>query len=239
MYALNHLWRHVLAPALLLWVLGAAAAWGGPPPRTLRFEQLSVEHGLAQESVLAIAQDKQGFIWLGTQAGLTRFDGYRAVTYKSAVSDPRTLADNWVRVLHVDPSGQLWVGTDGGLDRYDSATRTFVHYLPTAPVERGNGNRHVRAIADDGLGGLWVATADGLHHLDPATGRFTSWHHDPADAGSLVNDQVNALARDAAGRLWVATAAVRPCRRCATVPARPWCRPTASGCGPPAAPARR
>jgi len=206
LYALNHLWRHLLAPALLLWVLGAAAAWGGPPPRTLRFEQLSVEHGLAQESVLAIAQDKQGFIWLGTQAGLTRFDGYRTVTYKSAVSDPRTLADNWVRVLHVDPSGQLWVGTDGGLDRYDPATRTFVHYLPTAPVERGNGNRHVRAIADDGLGGLWVATADGLHHLDPATGRFTSWHHDPADAGSLVNDQVNALARDAAGRLWVATA---------------------------------
>ena len=191
---------------LLLWVVGGAAAWAGPPPRTLRFEQLSVEHGLAQESVLAIAQDKQGFIWLGTQAGLTRFDGYRTVTYKSAVSDPRSLADNWVRVLHLDPSGQLWVGTDAGLDRYDPATRTFAHYLPQEPAQRGNGNRHVRAIVDDGLGGLWVATADGLHHLDPAAKRYTSWHHDPADAGSLANDQVNALARDAAGRLWVATA---------------------------------
>jgi signal transduction histidine kinase/ligand-binding sensor domain-containing protein/CheY-like chemotaxis protein len=201
--------RYALAIAmqlLLLWIVGAAAAWAGPPPRTLRFEQLSVEHGLAQESVLAIAQDQQGFIWLGTQAGFTRFDGYRTVTYKSAVSDPRSLADNWVRVLHLDPSGRLWVGTDGGLDRYDPATRTFVHYLPQEPAQRGNGNRHVRAIADDGLGGLWVATADGLHHLDPATRRYTSWHHDPADAGSLANDQVNALARDAAGRLWVATA---------------------------------
>jgi ligand-binding sensor domain-containing protein len=89
----------------------------------LRFEQLSVEHGLAQETVLAIAQDKQGFIWLGTQAGLTRFDGYRTVTYKSAVSDPRSLVDNWVRVLHLDRSGQLWVGTDGGLDRYDPPPR--------------------------------------------------------------------------------------------------------------------
>jgi len=193
-------------PLLLLWTLGGAAAWAGPPPRTLRFEQLSVEHGLAQESVLAIAQDKLGFIWLGTQAGLTRFDGYRTVTYKSAVSDPRSLADNWVRVLHLDPAGHLWVGTDAGLDRYDPATRTFVHYLPHEPAQRGNGNRHVRAIADDGRGGLWIATADGLHHLDPATRRFTSWHHDPADAGSLANDQVNALARDAAGRLWVATA---------------------------------
>nr|WP_229262268.1 two-component regulator propeller domain-containing protein [Duganella guangzhouensis] len=192
-----------MAPVLLLW---CAVALAGAPPRTLRFEQLSVEHGLAQETVLAIAQDKQGFIWLGTQAGLTRFDGYRTVTYKSAVSDPRSLVDNWVRVLHLDRSGQLWVGTDGGLDRYDSSTRTFTHFLPRESAQRGNGNRHVRAIEDDGLGGLWIASADGLHHFDPVSKRFISWHHDAADAGSLSNDHVNALARDAAGRLWVGTA---------------------------------
>ncbi|MBV7535992.1 response regulator [Duganella sp. sic0402] len=196
--------RRLLLPVLLLWLATASA---GAPPRTLRFEQLSVEHGLAQETVLAIAQDKQGFIWLGTQAGLTRFDGYRTITYKSAVSDPRSLVDNWVRVLHLDPAGQLWIGTDGGLDRYDSASKTFIHFLPGESAQRGNGNRHVRAITDDGLGGLWVATADGLHHFNPASKRFTSWHHDPADAGSLGNDHVNALARDAAGRLWVGTAA--------------------------------
>jgi len=191
-------------PALLLW---SAAAGAGAPPRTLRFEQLSVEHGLAQETVLAIAQDKQGFIWLGTQAGLTRYDGYRTTTYKSAISDPRSLVDNWVRVLHLDRSGQLWVGTDGGLDRYNAGSHTFSHFLPQESPQRGNGNRHVRAIADDGLGGLWIATADGLQHVDPAGKRFTSWHHDPADAGSLASDQVNALARDAAGRLWVGTGA--------------------------------
>ncbi|MET0268381.1 MAG: two-component regulator propeller domain-containing protein, partial [Duganella sp.] len=201
-----------MASLLLLWVFGAAVAtasawaWAAPPQRTLRFEQFSVEHGLAQETVLAIAQDKQGFMWFGTQAGLTRFDGYRSITFKSAVSDPRSLADNWVRVLHLDPSGQLWVGTDGGLDRYDSATRSFSHFVPQEPSQRGNGNRHVRAIIDDGKGGLWLATADGLHHFDPASGRFRSWHHDPARRGSLANDQVNALARDGAGRLWVGTA---------------------------------
>ncbi|MYM36467.1 response regulator [Duganella sp. FT94W] len=194
----------LLGPVLLLWGATAGAA---VPPRTLRFEQLSVEHGLAQETVLAIAQDQQGFIWLGTQAGLTRFDGYRTINYKSAVADPHSLVDNWVRVLHLDPSGQLWIGTDGGLDRYDSASKTFTHFLPRESAQRGNGNRHVRAIEDDGKGGLWVATADGLHHFDPAAKRFTSWYHDPSDAGSLINDHVNALARDAAGRLWVGTAA--------------------------------
>ncbi|WP_295997871.1 two-component regulator propeller domain-containing protein [Rugamonas sp.] len=195
-----------LLPALLLW----AAAWGGArataPPRTLRFEQLSVEHGLAQESVLAIAQDKQGFMWFGSQAGLSRFDGYRVISYKSAVSDPASLGDNWVRALHLDRSGGLWIGTDGGLDRYDELTQTFTHFHPEEPAKRGNGNRHVRAIVDDGLGGLWLATGDGLQHFDPASGRFTIWHHDAADSASLADDQVNALARDAAGRLWVGTA---------------------------------
>ena len=199
----------VLPVALLLWA-GAAAplapATAAAPSRSLRFAHLSVENGLAQESVLAIVQDQQGFIWLGTQAGLTRFDGYRTITYKSAVSDPHGLIDNWVRALHIDAAGRMWVGTDGGLDRYDPLTKSFTHFLPQESFKRGNGNRHVRALLDDGEGGLWVASADGLHHFDPATGHFISWHHDALDAGSLANDQVNALARDAQGRLWVGTA---------------------------------
>ncbi|MDC8757586.1 two-component regulator propeller domain-containing protein [Janthinobacterium fluminis] len=197
-----------LAPllALLLALLGAAAPAGAAPARTLRFEQLSVEHGLAQETVLSIAQDRQGFMWFGSQAGLSRYDGYRVVTYKSSGSDSRSLAADWVRALHVDPSGQLWVGTDGGLDRYDPLSHDFSHFVPHDAGKRGNGNRHVRAIVDDGARGLWIATADGLQHLDPGTGRFTLWHHDPARPGSLGDNVINALARDGAGRLWVGTA---------------------------------
>ena len=58
----------VMAMAAMALAIMAPPARAAAPPRTLRFEQLSVEHGLAQESVLAIAQDRQGFIWLGTQA---------------------------------------------------------------------------------------------------------------------------------------------------------------------------
>ncbi|WP_228895504.1 two-component regulator propeller domain-containing protein [Pseudoduganella aquatica] len=182
-------------------------AQGAAPPRTLRFEQLDVQDGLAQESVLAVAQDQQGFMWFGSQAGLSRYDGARILTYRNAVSDPRSLADNWVRVLHVDRAGRMWIGTDGGLDRYEPLTQSFTHFPPSEPAKRGNGNRHVRAIVDDGSGGLWIGTSDGLQHFDPATGRYTYWHHDAELPGSLGSDQVNALARDAAGRLWVGTAA--------------------------------
>ncbi len=196
--------------AILLCCLLASLAGPGSaaaPARTLRFEQLSVEQGLAQESVLAIAQDAEGFMWFGSQAGLSRFDGYRVTVFKNAPSDARTLVDNWVRVLHVDSKGRLWIGTDAGLDRFEPTTQSFTHFKPIESPKRGNGNLHVRAIIDDGKQGLWIATADGLQHLDPATGKFTIWHHIPGENGSLADDQTTALALDASGRLWVGAGA--------------------------------
>ncbi|MCC6072624.1 two-component regulator propeller domain-containing protein [Massilia sp. GCM10020059] len=202
---MNHTMKQLLAVVALFWML-AAGSQAVAPTRSLRFEHLSVEHGLAQESVLAIVQDRDGFMWFGSQAGLSRFDGYRVVVYRHEIDNPKSLVNNWVRVLHVDARGDLWIGTDGGIDRFDPKTNSFRHYFPQETVRRGNGNRHIRAITDDGEDGLWVATSDGLQHLDTATGNFTVWHNVPGDPASLADDQVNALAVDAGGRLWVGTA---------------------------------
>ena len=179
----------------------AAAA----PAPTLRFDQLSVEHGLAQESVLAIAQDRQGYMWFGSQSGLSRYDGYRMVVYKNIEGDKTSLADNWVGELHVDSQGQLWIGTDNGLDRFDAASQTFIHYVPAEKSKRGNGNRHIHAILDDGARGFWIATSDGLQHFDPATGTFRTWHHEEGNPHSLGDNEIKALALDAHQRLWIGT----------------------------------
>jgi signal transduction histidine kinase/ligand-binding sensor domain-containing protein/CheY-like chemotaxis protein/HPt (histidine-containing phosphotransfer) domain-containing protein len=200
--------RLLLAPALLpalvltLLLAFAAPGWAAPAP-TLRFEHLSVENGLPQESVLAIVQDADGFMWFGTQSGLSRYDGYRFTSFRNVIGDPGTLANNWVRVLYVDRKGRLWIGTDGGLDRYDPASGAFIHYLPNEAAKRGNGNRHIRAILDDGKDGLWLATADGLQHFDMASGRFAIWHHVPGEPDSLASDKLTSLALDARGRLWI------------------------------------
>jgi signal transduction histidine kinase/ligand-binding sensor domain-containing protein/CheY-like chemotaxis protein/HPt (histidine-containing phosphotransfer) domain-containing protein len=201
--------RHRAGLAALWLALCCLLAGGADaaPARSLRFEQLSVEHGLAQESILAIAQDGDGFMWFGSQTGLSRFDGYRVTTYRNEVGDPRSLVNNWVRVLYVDRSGRLWIGTDGGLDRFDPVTQSFTHFVPNEPVKRGNGDRHIHAMADDGNNGLWLATADGLQRFDMKTGAFKVWHNMPGVASSLADDQVNALALDGSGRLWVGTSA--------------------------------
>ncbi|WP_426110960.1 two-component regulator propeller domain-containing protein [Massilia sp. PWRC2] len=195
----------VLALLVSLLLAGAFAPAAAAPPRSLRFEQLSVEHGLAQESILAVAQDRDGFMWFGSQTGLSRFDGYRVTTYRNDITDPTSLVNNWVRVLHVDGDGKIWIGTDGGLDRFDPDSGKFSHYAPPRQGNRGNGDRHIHAIADDGKGSLWLATADGLQRFDIASGSFTLWHKDDGDATSVASNSVNALALEAGGRLWVGT----------------------------------
>ena len=68
-------WLFLLAAT---WCLQAAAA-----PRSLRFERLGMEQGLSQESVMNVLQDRTGFIWIGTQAGLNRFDGYKVKVFRN------------------------------------------------------------------------------------------------------------------------------------------------------------
>lgn len=192
---------------LLSLLLALAPARAVAPQPTLRFDHLSVQQGLPQESVLAITQDLEGFMWFGTQSGLARFDGYRFQVFRNEPGNPGSLANNWVRILHVDRHGRLWVGTDGGLNRYDPITRSFTLFAPVEPARRGNGNLHIQSMISDGRDGLWIGTGDGLQHFDTVTGRFSIWHHTPGDERSLPDDGINALALDGDGRLWIGTSA--------------------------------
>ena len=91
-------------------------------------------------------------IWLGTDEGLNRFDGYRFVTYVNDLNVSTTLAHNWVWALYADAHGAVWVGTDGGgLDRLDPITGVFEH---RALVEHTDARIVVRAIVAEPSGAL-------------------------------------------------------------------------------------
>ncbi|CAN7685874.1 response regulator [Pseudoduganella sp. LjRoot289] len=199
------------AAALLAWTsLGAHAA--APQPErwsqltSPAFQNISVQHGLPPSPVTAIAQDGDSFLWVGTQAGLARWDGYRFHMYMAG-NDAHALPDNVVQFLHTDGKGRLWVGlANGGLARYERERDNFTVYNAlTAGLTLGT----VLSIADDGAGGLWIATAGGLDHmaqgLEPGRGVVTHYRHEARTAGSLPSNQVYALRRDAAGTLWLGT----------------------------------
>ncbi|MTV36123.1 two-component regulator propeller domain-containing protein [Duganella radicis] len=166
------------------------------------FQNISQDAGLPGAVVTVLAEDGEGFLWVATQSGLARWDGYRFRVYRAKPDDARSLPDNWVQTLHSDTRGRLWIGTNAnGLARYDSATDSFIRY---GAGPKGLSNGFVRAIADDGQGGLWIGTDGGLDHLTPDSGAVTHTLHN--DSG-LPNKSITAIARDRGGALWVGTPA--------------------------------
>src|SRR5438045_1218536 len=88
----------------------------------LHFNRLSIKNGLPSDIITACLQDKEGYIWIGTQAGLVRYDGYTTRVYHFGLEDPIRLN---ISSIYEDRSGELWAGThDGGLYNYNCATDT-------------------------------------------------------------------------------------------------------------------
>lgn len=165
-----------LGLAWLLAVLGAATPvqaaerWNGL--RDAVFQNYTQAQGLPNSIATAIVEDAEGFLWVGTQNGLSRWDGYRFRTYQPNPAQANSLPDNWVTALQRDGAGQLWIGTSaGGLARYDSSKDQFVNYRVG---NTGLSHMAVNALAQDGTRGVWLGTGAGLDRLDLATGVITS-----------------------------------------------------------------
>jgi diguanylate cyclase (GGDEF)-like protein len=196
----------LFALAVAMWVVTLPAAgaerWAGLVDTV--FTQIVRPHEFPTTSgATAIAQDGEGFIWVASQVGLARWDGYHFRAYQPAIDVPGSLPDNYITALHTDAKGQLWIATNSaGLARYDRRCDCFATYTVGA-----NGLSHVsvNAIEDDGAGGLWVGTVGGLDRLDPAKGVIERIRHAVGDPASLPNDRIQSLQRDRQGRLWVGT----------------------------------
>jgi PAS domain S-box-containing protein len=199
-------WRLGAATAVLLGLLVPFAA-AEPPAEDIpnRFDHLTIANGLSQGSALTILQDRQGFIWVGTEDGLNRYDGFSFKIYRPTES-PNSLSDRWVRALYEDSQGVLWVGTLNGLNRYDRKRDNFLRFL-NKPIEpQSLSHNSILAIREDRRGTLWVGTeGGGLNALDPQTGRFRVFLNDPGNPAGLSHNSVFDIREDSDGLLWLAT----------------------------------
>lgn len=110
------------------WLLLAAGCMAAAATASeITFRTLSVDEGLSQSTVLAIAQDPLGRIWMGTQDGLNRYDGYTFTVFRRNEQQPTSLGDNYVNALLPD-GGLMWAGTSSGLSCYDAATDAFENF---------------------------------------------------------------------------------------------------------------
>lgn len=172
---------------------------------SLRFEHVGPEQGFPYQSISAIAQDQLGLMWIGTQAGLIKFDGYRATVFRSDPLDPKSISDNFISALYVHHDGSLWIGTQSGLSRYDRQHNSFTNFIRRGKDTSVTGNYKIYAIVNDGAEGLWLATDYGLMHFNMQQQTFKDYRHDRDNENSLRDDLITDLARDANQHLWIGT----------------------------------
>ncbi|MGC2695454.1 MAG: two-component regulator propeller domain-containing protein [Candidatus Angelobacter sp.] len=147
---------------------------------------------MPQNSIQALLQTRDGYLWIGTQEGLVRFNGMEFKVFNKSNTD--VIRHNDVRVLYQDAEGTLWVGTfGGGLVSYKDGQ--FTNYT----VHDGLSNNSITAILQDRKGNLWIGTNDGLSEL--VAGRFTILNR----KSGLSDSMIQSLAEDSQGRLLVAT----------------------------------
>jgi signal transduction histidine kinase/ligand-binding sensor domain-containing protein/CheY-like chemotaxis protein len=171
---------------------------------TTVFQPITHDQEMPNDSLPnAIAKDGDGFLWVGTQNGLSRWDGYRFKSFKSDPKIPGSLPDNDIRALHRDAQGRLWIGSGAaGLARYDRDSDRFVAY-PVGPGGVSTG--FVSTLVDDGAGGLWIGTGVGLDHLDGDSGSVSHVQRADSVRGGLPEERVTALLRASDGALWAGT----------------------------------
>jgi ligand-binding sensor domain-containing protein len=145
--------RHEISLILLIFLTANVAAQVRPQNLIKRW---GVKDGLSQGVVNSITQDDQSFVWLATEDGLNRFDGYTFKTFRYNPEDSKSIPDNFIQHLFKDASGNLWVSSRQGLLEFDPYQETFSLYKHNFKNKDHYAFNDVSHISEGSQGNLWI-----------------------------------------------------------------------------------
>ncbi|MBI5541696.1 MAG: SpoIIE family protein phosphatase [Bacteroidia bacterium] len=192
---------HIVAGLLLVLISGLSNA----QVSEAFFEHFTVDEGLSQSSVNCIVQGKVGFLWLGTQDGLNKYDGYKFKHYQHSPLDTNSISSNWIYAIDDDTSGIIWIGTQYGLNKLYQRSDKIVRYIHNPKKPSSISENEVFGVLVDRFGTVWAKTEKALNKLDTATGKFTRFEHEIDYFGSNKSDKGFPLLEDEEG-IWVGSA---------------------------------
>ena len=168
---------------------------------SFNFKNITIEDGLSQSTVETIYQDSKGYIWIGTNDGLDRYNGYEFKHYKHDKYDKNSIANNYIVDIIEDKNGYIWVSTIGGLSRINPDKDEIKNYY--SKEDSGNlSNSNLWQILCTKDNRLIASTIDGLNVYDKNKDKFTRILY---KEGELPSQYIYSLEEDINGHIWVGT----------------------------------
>lgn len=189
---------------LLLICLGILSEGNGQFVADNIAKHYNLADGLSQAVVNSISQDNQSFLWLATEDGLNRFDGYDFKVFKVEKGVKNSLSGNYIASLLHDKEGALWVSSRVGLHKFDPRSETFQLYAHNFNVSGTSSLNDVSYISEGSQKNLWVTWyANGFASFDKESKVFTPYNR--SNLPSLSSSQTLCIHDDKHGMLWVGT----------------------------------
>jgi ligand-binding sensor domain-containing protein len=191
----------ILTVLALLYCLPVTAQTG---ISTIKFDNVSIKDGLSQSSPNCILQDHRGLLWIGTDDGLNKYDGYEFRVYKPDQHDNYSISNSRILSLCADPSGDIWLGTNGGgLNRYDRDHDRFTHFLTddTDSATIAGDIVYCLMVVEDSL--LWIGTNNGLSVLDIRKNRVIPREQLPSALSQIYGLDILSMAIDKNNVIWL------------------------------------
>lgn len=170
----------------------------------IKFTNYNTKEGLSHYPIRALLQDNQGFLWIGTQNGLNRFDGYQFLQYFHDSTSAESLSSNFILALHEDRHNNLWIGTNAtSIDMYNRRTNDFKRVsLCSITTKQSPEPLPVSSnvsIVDDQSGQLWFGSSNGLMRLKNVDSNKSKW-----TCQLIYDTPIHDLLVDEIGYVWVA-----------------------------------
>ncbi|HYX08060.1 MAG TPA: two-component regulator propeller domain-containing protein [Bacteroidales bacterium] len=190
---------------LLSLLLGVKSAFALSASDNLNVELFTINNGLSQTRVNALLLDSKGFLWVGTQDGLNRFDGYNFKVFRHQPLDSSSISNNFINSITEDSKGNIWIATNNGLNRYNSSSGDFTRYLNSQNDPASIINNQVYYVYADSKGYIWVKTLETLERFNPSNGKFTHFKHFNDALNFISGSNYFSILEDNQGFIWVGT----------------------------------
>jgi signal transduction histidine kinase/ligand-binding sensor domain-containing protein len=173
--------------------------------KIMQFKHLGTDEGLSSTKIKCAFQDYKGFMWIGTNNGLNKYNGGTFVVYKNHPAAPGNILGNFISTIFEDHNKNLLFGTDAGLSTYNRDLDQFINFKDEKSSALYQNEITINSIAEDSIGNLWLATKTGLIYFNRISNKITTYKHDSLNHSSISLNSVLSVYIDKIGRIWVGT----------------------------------